>query len=219
MRTPSPGDEALSSAMMLAVVASVSLYLSPAIFIARYHVASLGMLAGCLAWLVSRWKTTRLSDDVALFAAIGSFVFMCWAPTRHEFVYLYPPAQIGTWLRMPYPQRELTDIGTFEVPRLLVAPGNTSTTMLREKELKAGDVFAYDYIDYFALLWNNDYSNKAIWLESIGDPLGEAERINAKWIYTRSGTTLYGQIAHNPSWELVGPLEAESQGNVWRRKR
>jgi hypothetical protein len=219
LRTPSPGDVALSSAMMLAVVAATSLYLSPAIFIARYHVASLGMLAACLAWLVSRWKTPRLSDDVALFAAIGSFIFMCWAPTRHEFVYLYPPSQISAWLKVPYPLRELQDIGTVETPKLLVAPGNTTTTMLRERELKAGDIFAYDYIDYFALLWNNDYSNKAIWLSSVGDPLGEAERIDAKWIYTRGGTTLYGQIVKDPRWELVGPLEAEGMGNAWRRRR
>lgn len=218
VRTPGPGDEALASAMMLAVTASTSLYLSPAIFIARYHVASLGMLAGCLAWLVSRWRTTRLSDDTALFAAIGSIIFMYWAPTKHEFVYLYPPSQISAWLRMPYPQRELTDIGTPENPRLLACPVNTAVGMAREKELKAGDVIAFDYIDYYALLWNNSYSNKAMWVDSPSDPLGQAERGNAKWIYTRGGTTLFGQLHGNPRWELIGPLESESQGSVYRRK-
>jgi len=216
VRSPGPADEALSSAMMLAVVASTSLYLSPAIFIARYHVASLGMLAGCLAWLVSRWKTPRLSDDTALFAAIGSIIFMYWAPTKHEFVYLYPPSQITAWLKMPYPQRELTDIGTPEVPKLLVAPVNTAVGTAREKELRAGDVIAFDYIDYFALLWNNSYSNKVMWVDSTTDPLGQAERGNAKWVYTRGGTTLFSQIHANPRWELIGPLEAESQGSVYQ---
>ncbi len=218
-RTPSPEDEALSSAMMLAVVASTSLYLSPAIFIARYHVASLGMLAACLAWLVSRWRTARLSDDVALFAALGSFIFMCWAPTKHEFVYLYSPSQIAAWLHVPYPLRELQDIGIPGTPKLLVAPVNTTTGVAREKELKAGDVIAFDYIDYYALLWNNEYTNKAKWLESESDPLGEAEHLHAKWIYTRNGTTLSSQLAGNPRWELIGPLEAEAQGSVWRRKK
>ena len=219
MRTVSPEDEALSSAMMLAVVAATSLYLSPAIYIARYHVASLGMLAGCLAWLVSRWRTTRLSDDAALFASIGSFVFMCWAPLKiHSFVYLYPPSQIVAWLKVPYPQRELEDIGSPEVPKMLVAPVNTATGNAREKELKRGDVIAFDYIDYYALLWNNDYSNKAMWLQST-DPLGEAERANAKWIYTRGGTTLFSQLSASTHWELIGPLESENQGSVWRRKR
>lgn len=220
LRTPSPEDEALSSAMMLAVVASTSLYLSPAIYIARYHVASLGMLAGCLAWLVSRWRTTRLSDDAALFASLGSFIMMCWAPLKiHSFVYLYPPSQIVAWLKVPYPQRELQDIGTPEVPRMLVAPANTATANAREKELKRGDIFAFDYIDYYALLWNNDYSNKAMWLESTTDPLGEAERANAKWVYTRGGTMLFSQLSASTRWQLVGPLETENQGSVWRRKR
>jgi hypothetical protein len=218
LRTVSPEDEALSSAMMLAVVASTSLYLSPAIYIARYHVASLGMLVGCLAWLVSRWRSTRLSDDTALFAAISSFIFMCWAPLKiHSFVYLYPPSQIVAWLKVPYPLRELEDIGSPEVPKMLVSPVNTATGLAREKELKSGDVFAFDYIDYYALLWNNDYSNKALWLQS-GDPLGEAERANAKWVYTRGGTTLFSQLSSSTHWQLVGPLESENQGSVWRRK-
>jgi hypothetical protein len=220
IRTVSPEDYALSSAMMLAVTAAASLYLSPAIYIARYHIASLGMLAGCLAWLVSRWRTTRLSDDAALIASIGSFILMCWAPVKiHSFVYLYPPSQIVSWLKVPYPQRELEDIGSPEVPRMLVAPANTAVANAREKELKKGDVFAFDYIDYYALLWNNDYSNKALWLQSTTDPLGEAERANAKWVYTRGGTALFSQIVSNPRWEIVGPLEAENQGSAWRRKR
>jgi hypothetical protein len=218
MRTVSPEDEALSSVMMLAVVAATSLYLSPAIYIARYHIASLGMLAGCVAWLVSRWRSTRLSDDAALFASIGSFIMMCWAPLRiHSFVYLYPPSQIVAWLKVPYPLRELQDIGTADVPKMLVSPVNTVTGTAREKELQKGDVFAFDYIDYYALLWNNDYSNRALWLEST-DPLGEAERANAKWVYTRGGTTLFSQLSASTRWELVGPLESESQGSAWRRK-
>ena len=217
MRTPGPADEATSGAMMLAVVAAASLYLSPALFIARYHVASLAMLAGCLAWLVSRWRTSRLSEDVALFASIGSFIFMCWAPTKHEFVYLYSGGQIVKWLKTPYPQRELEDIGTPEVPKLLIAGANTVTATAREKELRPGSVIAFDNIDYFALLWNNTYSNKVVWVSS-HEPLAEAERANATWIYTRGGTTLFSQIVNSPHWQLIGPLEAENQGSVWRRK-
>ncbi len=218
VRSAGPDDDALSSAMMLALTASVSLYLSPAAFIARYHVASLGMLVGCLAWLVSRWRTTRLADDVALFAQLGSIIFMCWAPTKHEFVYLYPPAQIVKWIKTPYPLRELEDIGTPEHPKLLVSPVYTPVGQLREKELTAGKVIAYDYLDYFALLWNNDYSNKTVWVSSTTDPLGEAERANAIWIYTRGGTTLHGQLTASQTWELIGPLESEMQGSVYHRK-
>jgi hypothetical protein len=58
-----------------------------------------------------------------------------------------------------------------------------------------------------------------LWLESVGDPLGEAERAGAVWVYTRGGTTLFGQLSKSRGWELIGPLEAESFGSVWRRKK
>jgi hypothetical protein len=218
LRPVGPGDDATSSAMMLAVVSSVSLYLSPAIFIARYQIASLAMLAGCLAFLVSRPRARRFSDDVALIAAVGSVIFMAWAPVKvHSFVYLYEPAQILKWLKTPYPRRELEDLSTPEVPKMLAAGANTNVALAREKELGPGKVIAFDYIDYFALLWNNDYSNKVHWLSS-DDPLAEAERADATWVYTRGSTALYTQISTSPRWELVGPLEAENMGSVWRRK-
>jgi hypothetical protein len=218
-RTRRPEDEALSSAMMLCVVACVSLYLSPAAFIARYHVASLGMLVACLAWVVSRWRTTRMSDDAALFAQLGSFMMACWGPQSTRWVYLYEPAHVWHWLSTPYPKRELQDIGTAETPRLYVSPVNLATGTAREAEVKAGDIVAYDYIDYVALLFNNDYSNQVLWLQSPFDPLGEAERAGAIWVYTRGGTPLFGQLSKSRGWELIGPLEAESFGSVWRRKK
>ena len=78
-------------------------------------------------------------------------------------------------------------------------------------------MLAFDYIDYFALLWNNDCSNRVLRVDSTTDLLGEAERGNAKWAYTRGGTTLPTQIHASPSWKLLGPLEAEMQGSVYRR--
>ncbi len=221
MRSPGPDDVALSSAMMLAVVASTSLFLSPAIFIARYHVASLGMLAGCLAFVVARWRTSRLTEDVALIAQVGSVLTMAWTPVgaRHSYVYLYEPAQLLKWMKTPYPKRELEDITVAEVAKpLQVAPGNTTTTLAREAELKRGSIIGYDSIDYMALLWNNDYSNKTLWLNG-PDPLAQAEEAGATWVYARNGSRLSSQLAASKSWEVVGPLEAEGFGSAWRRRR
>ncbi len=218
LRTRSPGDEAMSSAMMLAFVATISVYLSPAVFIARYHVASMGMLVACLAWMVSRWRTTRLSEDVALFAQIGSFMMAFWGPQSTRWIYLYEPRHIWHWITTPYPLRELEDIGTPEVPHLLVSPVSLVAGLAREKEIKAGDVVAYDYIDYVSTLWNNDYSNTVLWVHS-ADPLGEAESKGAKWIYTRGGTTLSTQLARaGAQWEPIGPMEIEAFGTVYRKK-
>ena len=221
LRSAAPDDDALSSVMMLAVVASTSLFLSPAIFIARYHVASLGMLAGCLAWVVSRWRTSRLTEDVALIAQLGSVLMMAWTPVgaRHSYVYLYEPAQLLKWMKTPYPRRELEDITVAEVSKpLQIAPANTATALAREAELKAGDVIGYDTIDYMALLWNNAYTNKTLWLSS-PDPLAQAEQAGAKWVYARNGSRLSNQLSASTSWEAVGPLEAEGFGSAWRRRR
>ncbi len=221
VRSAGPDHEILASAMMLAVVAATSLFLSPAIFIARYHVASLGMLAGCVAFMVSRWRTSRFAEDVALIAAIGSIMMMAWTPVgaRHSYVYLYEPAQLWKWMKTPYPRRELEDITVPEVAHpLQIAPANTSTALAREAELKRGTVIGYDNIDYMALLWNNDYSNKTMWLNG-PDPLAQAEQAGATWVYARNGSRLSSQLVASTSWEAVGPLEAEGFGSAWRHKR
>ena len=219
LRTRGPDDEAMGSAMMLALVASVSLYLSPAVFIARYHVASLGMLVACLAWTCSRWRTQRLSEDLALFAQLGSFMMAFWGPQSTRWVYLFDAHQIWHWVTTQYPQRELEDVKSSEGAHLLVSPVNLISGTAREKEVRRGDVVAFDNLEYVTNLWNNEYSNRVEWIDSPSDPLGEAEKKNAKWIYTKSGTVLNQQLAKSTArWEVVGPLEIESFGNVYRRR-
>jgi hypothetical protein len=214
--SPSQADTDSAAAATLAIVAAASLYLSPAIHIARYHVASLGMLAACICWLSGRNRRSLLADGAALFASIGSIMMLHWAPRKAPWTCVYEPAQIVRWLKTPFPKREVADIGS---PPMLISPVIEATGMAREREVHAGDVVGFDNIDFVALLWNSDYSNRVVWLSS-GDPLGEAEKKGARWVYTRPGTTLSSQLAAASStWELVGPLEAERFGNVWRRKR
>lgn len=202
------------SAAALAVVAGASLYLSPAIHIARYHVASMGMLAACLCWFVGR-KGSRVAETAALFGALGSVMMLYWAPRKAPWVCVFEPAQIVRWMKTPLPRREVADIGS---PPMLVSPVTEETGMAREREIRAGDVVAFDNIDFVALLWNNAYSNRVVWLSS-SDPLGEAESKGAAWVYTRGGTTLSSQLARSGGWQLVGSLEAERFGSVWRRRR
>lgn len=132
---------------------------------------------------------------------------------------LYETAQLLKWMKTPYPRRELEDITVAEVAKpLQVAPANTTTALAREAELKRGSVIGYDTIDYMALLWNNDYSNKTLWLNA-SDPLAQAEEAGATWIYARNGSRLSTQLTTSKGWEIVGPLEAEGFGSAWRHKR
>ncbi|AKU96311.1 hypothetical protein AKJ09_02975 [Labilithrix luteola] len=212
-------DEATSSAMVLAVVGGASLYLSPALHIPRYHVAAVGMLCAVICWLSGRQTGSRLAMGVAIVAQLSSICTLHWAPKKAPFVSVYAPEHVLHWLKTPYPQREVQDVGTHEIPRMMISPVNPETGLAREREVKAGDVVGFDNIDFASLLWNNAYSNKVVWLSS-NDPLGEANRIGAVWVYTRPGTALANQLGRPGSgWELVGPLEAEGFGNVWRRKR
>jgi frataxin-like iron-binding protein CyaY len=190
--------------------------LSPAIHIARYHVAALGMFAACICWLDGRRKGARLAEGTALVAALSSIMMFYWAPKRPAYSSVFEPAQIVRWIKTPLPKREVADVGD---PPWMISAVNEQTGMLREKEIQRGDVVAFDHIDFAALLFNNSYSNRVVWLSS-PDPLAEAERAGAKWIYTRGGSQLSSQLARaKDTWEDVGPLEREHVGNVWRRRR
>ncbi|MBX3191914.1 MAG: hypothetical protein KF819_33295 [Labilithrix sp.] len=214
-----PDEATAGSALMLAIVGGMSLFLSPALHIARYHMASLGMLVACICWLSSRTRGARLAIGAALIAQVGSILMIYWAPRKAPWMCVYPPVHVVQWMKTPYPKREISDIGTVETPRMLISPVMLEAGMAREREVKSGDVVAFDSIDFLALLWNNDYSNEVVWLSS-SDPLAEASRAGARWVYTRSGTTLAQQLGKAESgWEIVGTLEAEGYGSVWRKKR
>lgn len=203
------------SAAALAIVAAVSIGLSPAVHIARYHVAALGMLVACICWFGGR-KGPRLAEAAALFACVGSIMMFYWAPRNALYSLVFRPSQLVELAKTPMPKRELTDVGD---PPMMLSAVYEPIGIVREQEIKAGDVVGFDHIDYTALLWNNAYSNKVVWLSS-QDPLGEAERANAKWVYTRGGSTLSSQLSKaKDTWELIGPLERERTGSVYRRKR
>jgi hypothetical protein len=216
---PGGRDDGSAAAMMLAFVGAFSIFVSPAIFIGRYHVASLAMVIGAAAWLFGQGRGRRLLSEALLFAQLGSILMIAWAPSRHDFVYIYSARQIASWLATPYPQRELEDITAPTTgKKLLVSPVHYETGVARERELGEGSVIGFDDIHYAALLWNNDFSNRVVWLGA-EDPLAEAKRQGAVWVYTRHGTSLAQKLtAASKEWELVGPLENENMGNVWRRR-
>lgn len=212
-----PADDDLGVVMLFAFTAVVSMVSSPAIFIARYHIPSLGMLVACLAWAAARSKRRAFLTEMAFVAQVGSLMMGVWGPSSTRWVYLFEPKHIVRWLKTPYPRREFEDIGTAETPKLGVSPVNTQTATARDRELGPGDVIAYDSLEYVSLLWNNDYSNVLHWVSS-NHPLAEAEAAGAKWIYTKPGSVLHAELTKNHAWQMVGPLEMEGFGNAWRRR-
>lgn len=193
------------SAAALAIVGGTSLYLTPAIHIARYHVASVAMLVACLTWIFPRLKRdgARLAEHAGVIAAFGSIMMIYWAPRRPPWVFVHEPAQLVQWLKAPPPPSAVVE----------------RTALAREAEIGRDAVVAFEHINLTALLWNDRYSNRVVWLSSLY-PLEEAERAGATWIYSRDGGVLDAGLKKSPSWELVGPLEREPIiGKIWRRRR
>jgi len=102
----------------------------------------------------------------------------------------------------------------------MISPIMPAIGLLREEELTKGQIIGFDYLDFPGLLWNNDFSNKVVWLNEAADPLGQANRIGAVWVYTRGGTILHQQLIKPESgWQLIGTLESEGAGSVFRKRK
>ena len=215
-RRRGPSDELVSGAMALAVCSFASLYLTPALFIARYHVPTLGMMIACFCWMAGSGRGKRLVADAMLFAQIGALLLAYWAPKKMTMIYLYDLPDVVHWIKTPYPEREFKDRkgGT------MISPIMPAIGILREQEVTAGQIVGFDYLDFPGLLWNNDFSNQVVWLNEASDPLGQANRIGAVWVYTRGGTLLHQQLIKPDSgWQLIGTLESEGAGSVFRKRK
>jgi hypothetical protein len=209
--TPPPIDARADAraAAALAVVAAASLYLTPALHIARYHVASVGMLAACICWLFPRRgrRGARLAEHAGVIAALGSVLVMYWALKKAPYSFIHEPEELARWMKAP--------------PRARPHPAAVveRTAIAREIEIGDGSIVAFEHVNLAALLWNDRYSNRVVWLSSY-HALEEAERIGATWVYSRDGGTLAKDLAESRSWELVGPLERDAPvGKIWRRRR
>ena len=223
VRMRSPADADTNAAMILALSAFLPMFGSPALHIPRYHVASIGMFVGCLCWAGGRmrarapWTRTRWVEDAALVAGIGSVLMAIWAPAMNTHAFLYSPRVILEWIKTPYPQREVMEPKMD--PHVMISAVVPATGIVRDRDIKPGEVLAFDSIDYLATLWNSDYSNKVVWVGGAPDPYAEAERAGATWAYARGGGNAFAaKMLGSGKWELVGPMEAEKFGNLYRRK-
>jgi hypothetical protein len=219
LRARAPADADTNAAMILAVAGVAPMVLSPSLHIPRYHVASIGMFVACMCWAAARIRSARFVEDAALIAALGSFLMAMWGPAVNTHAFVYPPKVIWDWMKTPYPKREVIEPAL--TPHVAVTTVVPETGIVRDRDMKAGDVLAFDHIDYLATLWNVDYSNKVVWVADAPDPLAEADRIGATWAYAHGGpgSAFGARLVGSGRWELVGPLEAERFGSLYRRKR
>ncbi len=197
------------TALLLSLPCVVAFATTPAVYIGRYHTAMVGMLIGVLAWVGSHYRFRRAVEGLAFFAQMTAIMMSAWTPPRWRWWLSFE--QMSELVRAPYPAREVTE--------RFGSPIHEPTGLAREAEIQSGDVVAFDGISFVSLLWNNSYSNKVVWVDSATDPLGQADRMGAKWICPGNGTLLQMQImAASSRWAPVGPLEQERFNTVYRRR-
>jgi hypothetical protein len=200
------GRRLVASALVLGIVALLSMKASPALYIGRYHIATVGMLIAVLTWVSGRPGWQRMGDGAAFFAQIGAVTMIAWASPR----WIADPATMMKLAAAPPVLRQCSS--------LLGAPTWTDTCLAREREIGAGTVVAYDDLEYVALLFNGAYSNRVEWIgDNPPNPLAVAESLGAQWVYTKAGHPMYGELMQSKRWTLIGPLEAERFGMVFRR--
>jgi hypothetical protein len=131
-------------------------------------------------------------------------------------------SEAKAFAKIPYPRREFTQASTIS-PTLEIWNGSPVTTdvgLAREKELGPGKVLAFsdDFGTYMALFWNNTFSNRALYIPSGPDYLERLRTSPATWAYCATGDPSCFPLSRPGSgWELVGRLDIENRGAVYRR--
>jgi len=194
--------------VLLTLPTLVAFAASPALYIGRYHTAMVGVLTGVVAWVGSHYRFRKFAEGVPLALQLTAIMATLWTPASRR--YWLTADQMKAIVRTPYPEREVAE--------RFGAGVHEATGREREREIHAGDVVGFDDLNFVSLLWNNHYSNRVVWLDETSDRVAKADALGCKWIYAGSRGPMAARLAADPRWVLVGPLEAERFGVIYRRR-
>jgi hypothetical protein len=202
--------------LILPLVLIISL--SPARWSARYNIGTTGIGMALCAWVSGRRGFAHLGEGLSAIAIVSGITCNAWGNRWWPW-----PSELATLMRIPYPEREVTNASKFTTGYHMIGSGaNTETGVAREKELGKGSIVAFpdSYGNYIALLWNNAFSNKLVWVPEGEDFIANAEKLNPTWIYVTFGDPNYSRLkAPTSHWTEVGTMNEESWGAAFRRKR
>jgi hypothetical protein len=208
------------SLIPVAITLAVIVRFSPALWGSRYQIAAMGLALVMIAWLASRHPFRGIGEGVSGALSAMSIVSFFWMTPRTWLWW----SEARAFAKIHYPQREFTPASAIEptLNRWNGSPVVTETGMAREKELGPGSTLAFsaDYGSYMALFWNNTYSNRAVYIPPGPDFMDRLRTSDATWAYCATGDpTCSGLSRPNSGWQLVGPLDIEDHGSVYRRVR
>jgi hypothetical protein len=191
---------------------------SPALWSARYQIAAMALALAMVAWLTRRRIFRGVGEGIAGALAAMSIVSFFWMTPRTWLWW----SEAMAFARIPYPEREFTPASAIS-PKLEAWNGSPVTMeagLAREKELTRGTVLAFsdDFGTYMALFWNNAFSNQALYIPAGPNYLQRLAKSSATWAYCATGDPNCRSLSSPESgWELVGRLDLEGHGSVYRR--
>ncbi len=199
---------------------SMSLYLSPALWGARYNIAYLAFAITFISWVGGCRGFSRFSEGAVAVATVATMIMFFWQTPR----WWYTPTELLTLAKIRYPAREVTPADVIS-PELGRASGSAITQevgLLREKTLGRGAVLAFGEPDgsFIGLFWNNDYSNRVVFVPGGPDYLSRVHDTNAIWLYCNYGDPNLPKLrAADSGWTELGVLNVERWGTMFRRSR
>jgi len=170
----------------------------------RYHIATIALWVPVVAWAIGRHRAVQ--DALALAATIGSLAVIAWELPRWRG-FPSPAAMVGL-LRLDPTLRQMTP----ELGGLVFR----DVGLARERDLVAGSTVVSDDFVFPSVLWNDDFSNRVVYVRPGSDVVGKAESLGATWIYANDKRTTE-RVRATAGWEELGPLYVERWGTAFRR--
>jgi hypothetical protein len=195
----SPASNILLVALPLVFIVATS----PALWGARYHIATVGILMILVQWLAGHYGWAKLGEGAVVVCLVTSLMMIVWSD------WWITPRKALALAKLSYPERE--------VASSLGAPVATWIGLAREAELLPGDVVVASDYAFPALLWNLHYSNRVVYLPAGADFRQRAEQARAVWIVCAGA--LCDQLNEPASdWEPLGPIAEGDATVVYHRK-
>ena len=142
-----------------------------------------------LACLIAFWggrpRWSAFGEGAAAAAAVASVLAFLWVKPRWWWL----PSELIKLAAVPYPAREATPAASIstDIDRHSGSAITTDVGVDREK-LKPGEITAYgDNVQFPALLWNNTFSNKVVYVHGGTGYFDRVNAMGARWVYCRNG--------------------------------
>jgi hypothetical protein len=213
-------DPGAHNALLVALPVVAQVWMSPALWSSRYHIANVAALGCLVAFWGGRPRWSVFGEGAVAAAAIASLMAFWWVKPRWWWL----PSELVKLAAVPYPEREVTPAATIskDVDRHSGSAMTTEVGLDREK-LKPGEIAVCgDNGQFPALLWNNKFTNKVIYVPGGPGYFERANAIGARWVYCRNGdpecaTFNAATAGPKPAWKDVGVYNTEGWGHIFRR--